>query len=166
MNKPILYVDMDNVIVDFFSHPRYFVPKDSYNDEAIYKKGFFRELKPLPYSLQVVKALHEREDLDVYILTHGLAGSSYCYQEKVDWIKEHLPEMTDRLIITCDKALNKGDFLIDDDIKWNDFEGKFIEFTPYNLLKYRLDVDFHPDTYKEMWGEVITQINKELKNGN
>lgn len=162
MSKKIVYIDMDQTIVDFHSHPTIKVNKDEYNSPKIYKPTYFRDLKPIPFALEAVRNLNESNSLEVFILTHGLSGSPICYSEKMEWIHNHLPEMKDRVIITCDKTLNKGDFLIDDDIKWNGFEGTFIEFTPYNLLKYRLDVELSSNIYKAMWTEVTKQIMKEL----
>lgn len=166
MNKKILYLDMDEVLVDFHSHPTSIVCRKSYNDPQIFKEGYFRKLKPLPYSLEAVDILLKNKKLDVYILTQGLAGSEYCYKEKVEWIKEYLPELVNKIIITCDKSLHIGDFLIDDNSKWSTFEGKFIEFTPENLLgicPLNLSIlNLTPEVYELMWLEVLTLIDKEL----
>ena len=163
MSKKIVYIDMDCVLVDFYSHPTLTVARTSYNDPQIYKEGFFRNLKPTSYAIAAVEMLNEDPRLDIHILTHGLSGSAYCYQEKVEWIREYLPDLINKIIITCDKTLNKGDVLIDDDIKWNGFEGNFVEFTPYNLLNLKLDVEFTEEVYKDMWAKVIETINKEVK---
>lgn len=163
MTKKILYLDMDNVLVDFYSHPKHIIPRDSYNDPRIYMKGFFRNLEPTHGAIDTTLGFSNRSDLDVYILTHGLKGSPHCYSEKVEWVQEHMPWMIDRMIITCDKTLNKGDILVDDDIKWNGFEGKFIEFTPYSLLDYNLSTHIDDNVYNMMWSKVINMVNQECK---
>ena len=163
MNKKIIYCDMDEVIVDFHSHPTMTVSRDSYNDTQIFEKGYFRDLKPIPYALDAVKALMKDPRLDVYILTHGLAKSEFCFQEKLEWIREYLPELVEKTIITCDKTLHKGDILIDDSFKWNKFEGTFIHFNKSYLLQDDNLFNTLPDEYDLMWREVLTMVYQEVQ---
>lgn len=157
VKKKILYFDMDGVLVNFYSHPTAKICPLSYNDPQIYQEGFFFNLKPTYGALHAVDYLTSLKELDVYILTHGLAGSSHCYSEKVQWIQQYLPQLTDKIIITCDKNLNKGDILIDDSSKWSSFDGKFVEFTPSNLLNIQ-QTNISDKTYKAMWAKTLEII--------
>ncbi len=129
--KKIVYVDMDETIVDFHSHPTLKIPRDSYNHPYIFSKGYFRDLMPLKGAIDAVNALIDDDRFDVKIATHPLNTSAYCYKEKVMWIQRYLPRIYDQLYLVADKSLLKGWVLIDDDKKWETFEGKFVLFNGY-----------------------------------
>ena len=83
---------------------------------------------------------------DVYFLTRPSVQNLSCYSEKALWIQNHFgPEYLERLIISPDKSLLKGDYLIDDSILngQKKFEGVLIQFNlnPYfndwnTVIKY------------------------------
>lgn len=84
---------------------------------------------------------------DVVICTSPWLPNPSCVKDKIDWVSEHLGDgWADRVIITKDKTMVRGDYLIDD--KPN-ITGRFkpsweqIVFTqPYNvgvLDQYRID---------------------------
>ena len=148
MRKKILLLDMDQVLVDFYSHPTLKIPKDSINHPSIYKKGYFAKLKPIPNALNCVRELIHCGKYDIYICTQPLATSPHSFGEKADWIKRYLPELEHKIIMTCNKNLVKGDILIDDSIKWKDFGGKFIHFN------YK-EKDFSPFL---RWLQVIKEL--------
>lgn len=134
-----ILVDMDGVTADFeravidiyrAKHPdKQYVPfekrknfyvKSDYPkelqplvDEIYLGKGFFRNLQPIPGSIE---ALHEMEKYyDVRLCTSPLLGNPYCTNEKLAWVHEHLGrEWQKRTIIAPDKTLVRGDILIDD----------------------------------------------------
>jgi 5'(3')-deoxyribonucleotidase len=132
MNK-IIYVDMDDTIADFTGHPVFNGEKtNEFSVHAMYEPGFFLSLKPIEGALTGVRALI-RLGYDVHILTQPLAESAHSYQEKVQWIGLHFPELIKKIHMTQDKGLFVGGYLIDDnDVKWKaKFEangGKFIHF--------------------------------------
>ncbi len=120
---------MDQVLVDFHSHPTLHVPKDSYNHENIYKKGYFLNLKPKRGALESVRHLINSNEFDVFICSQPLAGSPNSFSEKAAWIRAYLPQLQSKIILACDKSLVRGHYLIDDSIKWKQgFEGEFIHF--------------------------------------
>ncbi len=96
--------------------------------ELIYpqsKYGFFLGLKPINGAVDAFIKLSKHHD--VYILTRPSIKNPLCYTEKRIWVENHLGmEACERLIITPNKSLNKGDYLIDD-VKW-EFEGKQLLF--------------------------------------
>ncbi|MFK8163141.1 MAG: hypothetical protein AB8H12_11815 [Lewinella sp.] len=132
MKKKIIYVDMDGVLCDFVAahaealaaNPGILYPQSQY--------GFFRNLRPMPGAIAAMAALQHHPALEVYILTAPSIPNPLCYSEKREWVETHLGmEMVRRLIISPNKGLSKGDFLIDDHTKGRGqdmFEGRLIHF--------------------------------------
>lgn len=134
--KPILFLDMDMVLVNFNSSKN--IPLDEkhiYNHFAIYKKGFFIDLLPMEGAVDFVKTLLKGDYWDIHILTQPVSGNPYSYGEKAAWIIKYLPELTDKITMTQNKLMLKGQILIDDNIRWKDFDGVFILFNPLNPKK-------------------------------
>jgi 5'-nucleotidase len=81
--------------------------------------GFYRELKPIDGA---VEALHQirAAGYETFICTAPYVTNETCASEKMAWVREHLgEEWLNRMVITSDKTLVRGDVLIDDkpDIK-------------------------------------------------
>lgn len=136
----IVLLDQDNVLADFEGafreqwrarHPkvppveaaarRSFALKDEYPPEmleqvrAIYRApGFFRNLTPIAGALEGVAAL-VAAGCKVFICSAPLDYYDHCVLEKFQWVEQHLGrEFTRRLILSKDKTLVHGDFLVDD----------------------------------------------------
>ena len=94
--------------------------------------GFFRDLKPLAGGIEAVKKLSSYEDTEIYIVTAPSLKNPLSYSEKREWVEKNLGmNMVERLIISPNKGLNKGDYLIDDNDRGKgqeNFEGKLIKF--------------------------------------
>jgi 5'(3')-deoxyribonucleotidase len=128
--KPIMYIDMDGVLVDFMSG----VAK---LDEETYKKyaphfdhvpGIFhwKMMDPMPGAIEAYKTL--MKIYTVRFLTKPSNNNSSCYTDKCDWIAHYMgPFHTQFLIINPFKEYMIGDILIDDrDVPG--FMGKQIRF--------------------------------------
>ena len=125
-NKPILYFDMDNVLVDFQSGLDQ-VPdeiKAQYADDGKGKPhyddipGIFSKMKPVEGAEDAVKALAEK--YDCYILTTSPWNNPTALQDKLDWVKRYFPDVFyKRVIISHHKNLciQPGAYLIDDRTK-------------------------------------------------
>jgi 5'-nucleotidase len=136
----ILLLDMDGVLADFEGgfvrawtarYPdvpplppgdrRHFSIRFDYPEhqgelvQAVYHaEGFFRDLTPLPGALEAVGELAAMGH-DLRICTSPLRQYRYCVAEKYEWIDAHLgPEFVNRMIVTRDKTLVRGDVLVDD----------------------------------------------------
>lgn len=113
-NKKILYIDMDNVLVDF---PSAFPKVDpatfaEYTDKDDIP-GIFGLMDPLPGALEAFEQLSRQ--FDVYILSTAPWANASAWSDKLEWVKKHLGEPAHRrLILTHHKNLNHGDYLIDD----------------------------------------------------
>lgn len=77
--------------------------------------GFFRSLPMIEGAKEALSAMLNSTLVEPFLCTAPVVGSPYCWQEKADWVAEHLgPEWVGRLIITRDKTVVSGDWLIDD----------------------------------------------------
>lgn len=136
----VILVDMDNTLVEFsvgladvwqqrypdeiFVPPtqqKYFHPHRDYPEylhdkiHAIcHEPGFLRGLKP---TFGGIAAVHEMiaDGHDVRFVTSHLIGYDPAVLEKFQWIEDHFgKEWVDRIVLTRDKTLIRGDVLIDD----------------------------------------------------
>ena len=77
------------------------------------EKDFFRKLPVIPGAIEGIKYLDSK--YQVKIVTAPILGARYCLQEKYDWILDNLGEsFCNKIIITQDKTIIAGDYLIDD----------------------------------------------------
>lgn len=152
MNKKIIYVDMDEVLADFYK---------SYQDKILLNPsirfpqaeyGFFANLEPIKDSIESVKALIATDIFDVYILTAPSVRNPLCYTEKRVWIEKYFGiDFCEKLIISPNKGLNKGDYLIDDNNTGKgqeSFEGKLIHFGSETFPNWVSVVKYFEQEYK------------------
>lgn len=97
--------------------------------------GFFRELPVVPGAREGVDKLLSY-DLEIWLCTKPLETSNTSRDEKAAWVREHFPEFAEKIIMTPDKSLAKGDVLLDDAIPVNWIDRSYwspVVYTmPYN----------------------------------
>ena len=131
LRRKILYVDMDNVLVDFASAiPRLTLrERERYAGRLDDVPGIFARMDPMDGA---VEAFAELAGLfDTYILSTGPWDNPTALSDKLAWVKAHLgAACRKRLILSHNKHLNRGDFLVDDrpNNGAKNFEGKLIVF--------------------------------------
>ncbi len=135
-----ILIDMDGVIADFDQeflkrwrtrHPdKLYIPleerstfylKDSYPKELkplvaeiLLESSFFRGMLPMPGAKEALEEMRER-GFEIFICTSPLSTYNNCVLEKYEWVEKVLgPSWVKQLILTKDKTIIKGDFLIDD----------------------------------------------------
>jgi 5'(3')-deoxyribonucleotidase len=151
-----IFVDMDEVIADTYgahieiynaeydgqltaencigNEVWHMVPEahqDSVRKHAT-KRGFFRNLKPIANSLEVLHKIASKHE--VYIASAAMQFPN-SLEEKSEWLDEHFPFIPWQNRILCGhKYILKGDILIDDrSYNLNNFDGRGILFTsPHN----------------------------------
>ena len=130
--KPILYFDMDGVLADFNQALEERITPDlclKYGSNVDEIPGIFDDLKPIPGAIFAFEELSQK--YDCYILSTAPWGNPEAWMHKRLWVEKYLGEMGyTRLILTHNKHLNRGEFLIDDR-KANgaaQFEGEHIHF--------------------------------------
>ncbi len=126
----IVYVDMDDVLCQYSeAHATALDAKpDILFPQSV--AGFYLNLQPIPGAIEAVKLLRER--FDVHILTAPSSCNPLCYTEKRLWVERHFDfAMVEKLIISPNKGLLKGDVLIDDKAEGRGqdrFEGLLLQF--------------------------------------
>ena len=131
MAKKILYVDMDNVLVDFQSGISKLSKEviNEYESNLDEVPNIFSLMEPLEGAIDSFKILSQR--YDTYILSTAPWKNSSAWSDKVKWVKKYVGESAyKRLILTHHKNLNHGDYLIDDRTKngAGEFKGELIQF--------------------------------------
>ena len=86
---------------------------------------------------------------DVYILSSPSWGNASAWSDKYEWIIKYLPFMERRLILSSQKHLNRGEYIIDDRIHngVSEFQGEHIHF----------GTDTFPD-----WETVVNYLKKQV----
>ena len=79
------------------------------------RQNFFKDLEPIPEAVHAVNQLLKSPLYDCSICTAPITHNKYCTSEKMEWIKTHFGSKFHRkVIITNDKTVVHGDFLLDD----------------------------------------------------
>lgn len=134
MSKQTIYIDLDGVIVDIEKYIN-----QTYSPEYIKQHGIgkiidmhpkiFYASPPMPGAVSAFRELAQKHE--VYILSTAPWDNPESWKAKRIWVEEHLgSEAYKRLILSHNKGLLRGDYLIDDR-KVNgvaEFEGTHIHF--------------------------------------
>ena len=135
--KKILYIDLDNTLVDFPSGIKRLKRGAREKFEGHYDDapGIFSLMDPLPGALEAYRELSEH--FDTYILSTAPWHNASAWHDKVLWVQKHLGLTSEsvaykRLILSHHKNLNRGDFLVDDRSAngAGQFEGEWLQFGP------------------------------------
>ena len=113
--KKILYVDMDNVLVDFPSGIAQLDEsvRQDYIGRLEEVPGIFSLMFPMPNAIESFKELTSL--FDTYILSTAPWENPSAWSDKLLWVKNHLGKAAyKRLILSHHKNLNDGEYLIDD----------------------------------------------------
>lgn len=134
----VLYIDMDNTLVDFRTRVAGIdeALRERYRGRYDELPGLFALMPPMPGALDAYRELSGL--FDTYILSTAPWRNPSAWQHKVEWVHLHLGSdegspAYKRLILTHHKNLNRGDFLVDDRIAHNGadrFAGELVHFGP------------------------------------
>lgn len=131
IKKPILYIDLDGVIVDLIGeldleivHVTQTLEKPT--DWIDLSETIFLNARPVPGALEAVAELEKH--YEVFILSTAPWKNVHSWSQKRIWVEKYLPSMYKKLILTHNKELLIGDYLIDDRTKNGaaEFQGKHI----------------------------------------
>ena len=127
----ILYVDMDNVLVDFASaFPMLSTDTlQQYQDRLDEVPDIFSLMSPIDGAIEAFAELSQI--FDTYVLSTSPWENPSAWSDKLNWVKQHLGSFAyKRLILSHHKNLNVGNFLIDDRTKngADAFQGEHIHF--------------------------------------
>ena len=133
----ILYIDMDNVLVDFQSGIDAISDQErsSFEGRLDEVPGIFSKMKPRQGAIEAFNKLTKH--FDTYILSTAPWENPSAWSDKLIWVQKYLGDSAyKRLILSHNKHRNAGDYLIDDR-KANGadkFRGEHIHFgqQPFN----------------------------------
>ena len=115
INMKILYIDMDGVLVNFQTG----IDKltEQQRQEYLGKEdecpGIFGLMEPQPGAIDAFNELSQL--FDTYILSTAPWENDTAWPDKLNWVKKYLGKPAyKRLILSHNKHLNAGDFLVDD----------------------------------------------------
>lgn len=179
----IILVDMDDVLADFdgefyqrwnVKHPeRKIVPPDErkcfYIKDELPKecgplisginaeKGFIRSLPEIPGGIKAVNEMAEMGH-QVFICTAPLDFYENCVLEKYIWVDEHMGfGWTKKIILTKEKAMVRGDILIDDKPKIKNEDKALWEHIFYDKPYNRETEGKRRLTWKN-WKQILTEL--------
>ena len=141
----ILYVDMDNVLVDFKSG----IDRVSKEIQSEYENrldevpSIFSLMEPMPQAVESYNYLAAH--FDTYILSTVPWLNPSAWSDKLLWVQKHLGESAyKRLILSHHKNLNDGHYLIDDRTKngADRFRGEHIHFGTSKFPNWTSVVDY------------------------
>ena len=141
----ILYVDMDNVLVDFKSG----IDRVSKEIQSEYENrldevpSIFSLMEPMPQAVESYNYLAAH--FDTYILSKAPWLNPSAWSDKLLWVQKHLGESAyKRLILSHHKNLNDGHYLIDDRTKngADRFRGEHIHFGTSKFPNWTSVVDY------------------------
>jgi 5'(3')-deoxyribonucleotidase len=150
--KEIVYVDMDHVLCDYQKahdastkkRPEIIYPQSQY--------GFFRNLEPIHGAKTGFLTLNTFENIDVYILSAPSIFNPFSYGEKREWVERELGfKYVKKLILSNNKGLNRGSYLIDDHISGNGqehFQGMILQFGSPEFPNWKTITNFFFRKYK------------------
>jgi 5'-nucleotidase len=129
-NKPIVLIDMDGVLCDFDKRAKELEENEGIKGHRLFKHpSAYKNLEPIEGAIDAWHALQEK--YDTYILSTPPWSNPEAWAEKRRWVEEYLGKSANKkLILSHNKGIVKGDFLIDDRIANGvaDFEGEHIHF--------------------------------------
>ena len=176
-----ILVDMDGVIADFdgeflqryrrrhpdklyypFEQRTEFYVKDQYPEELkplvaeiLLEPTFFRDMMPMDGAMEALLEM-EAVGLEVFICSSPFTTYQNCVLEKYQWVESYLgSEWVNRIILTKDKTLVRGDILIDDKPEITGVDVPNWEHILYDR-PYNQGVKKRRLTWKN-WKDVLTQ---------
>ena len=159
INKKIVYIDMDGVLVDFgkaindwfINHPHL---EDRYKTFPDHIQGLFRIAPPIKGAIEAVKKLHDSGKYELFIATSAPWGNPQSNTDKRFWIEDYFGDIFHkRMFITHRKDLLMGDYLIDDRLKngAGEFNGELLRFG------YDWENDNKPNEYPD-WDSILDYL--------
>jgi protein-tyrosine-phosphatase len=158
-----VYVDMDGVVADYES------AKKRTTEEQRKEPGFFLRLEPILEGIAAVTVL--ANFYEVYFLSTAPWSNTHALSEKRRWIDIYFGEVSfKKLILSHNKGLMKGEYLIDDRIAngVENFEGKHIHFgtdflTWRSVLSYMQERDSLGTALTERFDAIINMRREKLE---
>lgn len=135
MTKKTIYFDMDGVLVDLAAkiaeYPAEVVAKFEKDDMVDQMPSLFLDPPPIKGAVDAFNKFVKSDKYDVYILSTAPWENPSAWMHKRLWVDKYLGDGAwKRLILSHNKHLNMGDYLVDDRTKngAGQFTGELIQF--------------------------------------
>ena len=158
--KPVIYIDMDGVLVDYENELKDTIR--TFSDLNLTTLNPHDELNFLnckPIQNAIPSFLYLSIMFDVYIASTAPWNNPDAWTQKRLWVEKYLGDFaTKRLILTHNKNLLRGNYLIDDRTKngAGEFFGKHIHFGTDKYPDWKAVIDYFSSNYKHLTGSVST----------
>ncbi len=143
-----VFIDMDNVLVDFQS-------------------GLNQMSEEVKAEIEAVHELQKHYDL--FILSTAPWKNPLAWSDKVEWVTKYLDDVFHKkMVITHRKDLCQGDYLIDDRGKngTSEFGGEWIHFGSERFPNWESVLDYLlPPDKKQGLDEILEEIGRSSLNG-
>jgi len=133
-HKPIVFIDMDGVLVDLDTNIRQKRAKNcefsAISGDLI--QGIYRDAQPMPGAVDAIQRLVDSNKYELYIATTVPSKHPQAAADKMWWLYDHFGDLfAKRMFFTHRKDMLQGDILIDD--RQHNFKGIHLHF---GTLKY------------------------------
>ena len=149
MSKKIIYFDMDGVLVNLAAkiaeYPKEIVEQFEKDDMVDQMPSLFLDPPPISGAIDAFNKFVNSNKYDVYILSTAPWENPSAWMHKRLWVEEHLGKGAyKRLILSHNKNLNVGDYLIDDRTKngAGEFSGELIQFGSSKFPNWASVIDY------------------------
>jgi 5'-nucleotidase len=125
----VIYIDMDGVLCDYGAFLEKMISEGMNKFQVFKMLGVFEDLNPIQGAVNAFHLLDQH--FDVYILSTPLWSNPDSWKGKRIWVEKYLGKAAKKkLILSHNKGLMKGNYLIDDREANGvlDFEGEHIKF--------------------------------------
>ena len=134
---------MDNVLVDFRSSFKFLDTdiKTKFHGNLDNVPNIFSKMTPLEGAIESYIRLSDK--YDTYILSTAPWDNPTAWSDKLKWVKHYIGEKAKkRLILSHNKHLNLGEYLIDDRPKngASEFKGEWLHFGEDGVYKTWEDI--------------------------
>jgi 5'(3')-deoxyribonucleotidase len=187
-NRPILLLDMDLTIAATYdllvarlnqeygldldeTNPSQYFEDHKIKDlriergavDAIFStNSFFLNLKPIYGAKTAIVRLGKY--FDIHIVTRPWHQAEHPYLDKLNWIREHFPQLENKFIATGSKEIVYGDILVDDHMPfckaWKQFWYSKGHWPKVASLKYSWTDELIVDIVGRNWTELSNKILK------
>ena len=143
ITKPVVYIDMDDVLVNFTKKHVELLHRGFSKSDAFDHPEAYVDLEPLEGAIEAYNKLCEK--YEVYILSTASWDNIDSWKEKRIWVEQHLGTVAHKkLILSHNKGLLIGDYLIDDRIAngVSDFKGEHIHFGNKDFPNWKAVINY------------------------
>lgn len=139
----VIGIDLDDVCAAWTEHREKESAKGRKSHEIGLEQGEFRNLGLIDRAKESIEWLDTY--FEIYFVSTAMWSNPFSWTEKMLWVQEHFPKIgKKKLMLTHNKGLFSGDYLIDDRIAngVGDFKGTHIHFGQEGFENWEKVINF------------------------